>query len=286
MNPSISRMAVRDQLAAMGCAQFDLGVLLPTGRMLLREGWSADQIGAAFNWLRHQNARGAHIFIRPCGVHGLSLIDDLNSDAIARMKGSGFQPAVIVETSPSNFQVWLNHGRTFGKKLGTQAAKELARRFGGDRSSADWRHFGRLAGFTNQKESRRLANGLPPFVRLRESSGRVYDAADVFHSQIAELEAALAARQQQRRPSASLVGEGSILPLAAFHRDPHYGGDLHRADMAWALYAAGHGVPEAQIKSEILYARDLSKKGGTARQRGYAKRTAAKALAATSPMRS
>jgi DNA primase RepB-like protein len=53
----------------------------------------------------------------------------------------------------------------------THAAKELARRFGRDPSSADWRHFGRLAGFTNQKPKRRLPSGFPTFVRLRQCEG-------------------------------------------------------------------------------------------------------------------
>jgi hypothetical protein len=68
--------------------------------------------------------------------------------------------------------VWLNHGQTlFDRTLSTRAAKELARRFGGDPSSADWRHFGRLAGFTNQKPKRRLQTGLPPFVACMNARG-------------------------------------------------------------------------------------------------------------------
>jgi hypothetical protein len=38
------------------------------------------------------NARGAHIFVRPHGAHGLSLIGDLDTDAIGSMKGTGYQP--------------------------------------------------------------------------------------------------------------------------------------------------------------------------------------------------
>ena len=55
--------------------------------------------------------------------------------------------------------------------MSSWAAKELAKRFGGDLSSADWRHFGRLAGFTNRKHERVLPNGLGPFVRLRQCEG-------------------------------------------------------------------------------------------------------------------
>ena len=33
------------------------------------------------------------------------------ADAIERMRADGFESAVVVETSPNNFQAWLNHGQ-------------------------------------------------------------------------------------------------------------------------------------------------------------------------------
>src|SRR6202047_2427749 len=61
------------------------------------------------------------------------LVDDLNIDAIARMTDRRFQPALVVETSPGNFQAWASHGRVLSDHtFSTQVAKELARRFGGD----------------------------------------------------------------------------------------------------------------------------------------------------------
>jgi len=110
MSAWITRIAVRKQLTAMSCSLFDIGVLRSNAHMILRDGWSGDQTIAALNWLRRENARGAHIFVRPHGVHRLSLTDDLSADAIAGMKEIGFWPALVVETSPQNFQVWLNHG--------------------------------------------------------------------------------------------------------------------------------------------------------------------------------
>jgi len=64
----------------------------------------------------------------------------------------------------------------------------------------------------------------------------------------------------------STSNENSLRPLAAFHCIPRYEGDLHRADMAWALHASSHGLSEQQISDEILHARDLSKKGRIHRQ--------------------
>ena len=48
--------------------------------------------------------------------------------------------------------------------------------------------------------------------------------------------------------------------------------------MAWAIYAARHGVSATEITAAICGARDLSKKGGRRRQFAYAERTAAKAI--------
>ena len=79
--------------------------------------------------------------------------------------------------------------------------------------------------------------------------------------------------------------EVAIKPPSAFHDDPRYGGDLHRADLAWAIYAASRGFSEQQIRDEILYARDLSKKGRQSRQLDYAERTASKAVAIALPTR-
>jgi hypothetical protein len=270
----------------MSCELFEIGILRPDGLMLLRSPWSAKQVDAALAWLRRENARGAHIFVRPHGAHALSLVDDLNAKAIARMMDAGFQPAVVIETSPGNFQVWLNHGRIlFDRTFSTQAAKELARRFGGDPSSADWRHFGRLAGFTNQKPKRRLQSGLPPFVRLHECQGRTYTAAREFLEDVKSLAHKAGAESSTRRMSGATSNEDSVRSLSDFHADPRYGRDFHRADMAWALHAASRGLPEQQIRDEILHARDLSKKGGAARQLDYAQRTAIKALSTVDLLR-
>ena len=148
--------------------------------MIVREGQGGADLEKAIKWLRHENAKGAHIYIRPDGLHTLSLIDDLSAEAVERMKATGFDPAVVVETSLNNFQAWLNHGQILDAATSTRAAKQLAERFGGDPSSADWRHFGRLAGFTNPKRERQLSSGMQPFARLRSATGRVYSQAVEF----------------------------------------------------------------------------------------------------------
>jgi hypothetical protein len=270
-----------DQLEALGADRFDIGVKRVDGTMILREGWGAKQVLKSLLWLRRENLNRGHIYVRPAGAHGLNLIDDLKGDTFVRMKADGFAPAAVVETSPGNFQAWLKHGEVLDEVTSTRAAKLLAERYGGDPGSADWRHFGRLAGFTNPKPSRRLPSGLQPFARLLEAGGQVYPQAPVF---IAEVIASLAA-DGQMVTGGDPVGEGQGAPdmppikaLAEYHDDLHYGGDLHRADLAWARHAADMGLSASGICATIMEARDLAKKGSIKRQREYAERTAGKAL--------
>jgi hypothetical protein len=270
-----------DQLEALGAECFDIGVKRVDGTMVLREGWGAKQILKSLLWLRRENLNRGHIYVRPAGAHGLSLVDDLKADALVRMKADGFAPAAVVETSPGNFQAWLKHGEVLDEAASTRAAKLLAERYGGDPGSADWRHFGRLAGFTNPKPSRRLASGLQPFARLLEASGQVYRQAPVF---IAEVRAALAGEGATvGGGDEGRAGEGApelppIKPLTEFHDDPRYSGDLHRADLAWARHAADMGLSASEIRVTIMEARDLAKKGSATRQREYVERTAGKAI--------
>jgi DNA primase RepB-like protein len=268
---------VRAQLGAMGGRRFDLGVRRDGGEMVLREGQDVFAVREAVKWLRHENAKGAHVYIRPAGVHSLSLLDDLTAETIERMKAEGFEPAVVVETSLNNFQVWLNHGEILAAATSTAAAKQLAERFEGDPSSADWRHFGRLAGFTNPKPERQLASGLRPFARLRSSKGRVYSRAAEFLAGIVKNEAPATVQEPHSQKHRRREGEG-VKSLEEFHADPMYARDLHRADLAWAKHAAGYGLTFEEITDKLLNGRDLSKKGSRKRQLEHVTRTGEKAL--------
>jgi RepB DNA-primase from phage plasmid len=277
----VAARVAMDQLEAMGAPAFDIGVKRFDGTMLLRERWGAKQVLKSLLWLRRENLNRGHIYVRPAGTHGLSLVDDLKAEALAQMKVDGFEPAAVVETSPGNLQAWLKHGEMLDEAASTRAAKLLAERYGGDLGSADWRHFGRLAGFTNPKPNWRLASGLQPFARLLEASGQVYRQAPLF---IAEVRAALAGETVSKTGGdTDKTGQGApelppLRSLAEFHHDPRYQGDLHRADLAWARHAAAMGLSASDIRAAIMEARDLAKKGNIRRQREYAERTASKAL--------
>src|SRR5437899_11853920 len=83
------------------------------------------------------------------------------------MWANGHEPCVVLQTSPGHLQVWI-HVSTLPLKpaVATAVGKHLACAYGGDLASTDWRHLGRLAGFTKQKPQRRTAIGYAPWVKI------------------------------------------------------------------------------------------------------------------------
>jgi hypothetical protein len=271
------------QIQAMGSAFFEVGLFNPSATnepfMILRS-WDAATVIRSISWLKYENWKGRNIFIRPKGEHDLSLVDDLKAHSVESMKRAGFGPAVVVETSPGNFQAWLKHHIPLTKEMSTAAARELARRFGGDLGAADWRHFGRLAGLTNRKEKYKDSEtGLYPFVLLCETSGAVYPESPGL---LAGVESAIRRQQEDAaRQRAMFSGrapaETTLKSIAEFRSDPRYGGDGTRIDLAYAIYALSHGMGTDQV-SAVLRTRDLAHKGNERRQNDYVERTTRKAL--------
>jgi len=280
--------AVQLQVRAMGATVFEVGLFKPDAgdreAVMIPRVWDADSLMRSIGWLRHENRDGRNIYVRPNGEHNLSLVDDLTAAAISEMGRTGFAPAVVVETSPGNFQAWLKHPETLSKELGTAAARALAEKFGGDRGAADWRHYGRLSGFTNRKEKYRDATtGLHPFVKLVRATGESYPEARGFLSQIRTAVEEHREREQERRAALARSMQAGAGPSARlksidqFRSDPKYGADGTRIDLAFAIYALSRGVTTAEVEA-VIRSRDLSHKGGEKRQTDYVERTIRKAL--------
>ena len=276
--------AVQQQVGAMGSELFEVGLYKPDAgageSVMIARVWDAGTVVKSVPWLRHQNREGRNIYIRPKGEHDLSMVDDLTQDAVSTMKQAGFNPAVLVETSPGNYQAWLKHSERLSKEVSTATARALAERFGGDRGAADWRHFGRLAGLTNRKGRHIDARtGLYPFVRLIEAGGKVYPKAERFLADVrSDLERRHAEREQLRqRAKAVTTHPKNLKSIDAFRADGRYGGDGTRIDLAYAVYSLSHGVIADEVVAAIR-SRDLSHKGNERRQNDYIMRTIKKAL--------
>jgi hypothetical protein len=279
MAANLTLEAVKKQSCAMGAQLFDIGLFDPNAAeaaMFPRQ-WNLDALLRSVSWLRLKNAEGRHIYIRPAGEHSLSLIDDATIQVVERLKSEGFGPAVVLETSPGNFQAWLRHGKILPKHLSTLAARLLASRYGGDLASADWRHYGRLAGFTNRKNKYRKTDGTFPYVRLHEATGLVYSRALTF---LAEVKSLYEAERSKAATPASLqcrrLWRSNLKSIEDFRAKAIYSGDQTRVDLAYAVYALAHGVPENEARNAIA-SRDLTHKGNAKRQQEYIDRTIKKA---------
>ena len=144
-------VAVQRMLVALDAPAYDLGILSDRGMLPGLSNLPAEGVLSRLALLKAHNARGAHIYIRPAGEHRFTVLDDLNSDSVARLAVDGLEPCAVVETSLGNFQAWLKHDDVYPATLSTFVAQTLAKRYQADPSAADWRRFGRLPGFTNCK---------------------------------------------------------------------------------------------------------------------------------------
>ncbi len=214
--------AVQRQLQAFGVAQVEIGLRDSQQGQMMHRIWTPDDVVQHVGWLKRMNAQGNDIYVKPAGEHGLVLVDDLNPDALARLKDQGFNPAVVTETSPGNLQAWLKLSlEAVDPAIRKVVAQDVTRDFGGDLNSTDAQHYGRLAGFTNQKPQRTLETGLHPFVLLREWSGQVMAQARAVLAQADQFLDARAVRQEQAHRQAAIAAWQSPAGWPSWgHRTP------------------------------------------------------------------
>lgn len=272
-----SYLAARRQMEGMGCNAYEIGIRDRQGRMMSRA-WSSQEILTNLAWLKRENAKGADIYIRPAGQQnqGIVLVDDLSRGQVDRMKAAGLEPAVVVETSPQNLQAWVRVSeKPLHPEVATGISQALARQFEGDPNSADWRHFGRLAGFTNQKPEHTTENGLHPWVLCHESSGKQATNGPqlVLVAEKAALDREARAEQETRLRAARMAKE------AGKHRDPTL---TYQLSMKGILERFGDQW-KAQNKGQIDYSRLDFMISKEMAKRGYSAQDLEKALNNASP---
>jgi hypothetical protein len=168
--------AVRRQLAAMPHDLYLVRLIhnrtrrpFPGERL-----WNATQLlhPATVSFLRIRNREGCDVYIhlyaddQNAGYILLDL-DRAAAGVVQRMRDNGHDPCVVLQTSPGHLQAWIHVSASpLEPSIATAIARQLAREYHGDPASADWRHLGRLAGFTNQKPARHTGRGYAPWVRI------------------------------------------------------------------------------------------------------------------------
>ncbi len=272
-------------LQAVAAPAYDLGVLNERGMQRGFAALSASQVISRVPLLKWHNAHGAHVYIRPAGKHRFTVLDDLNQNFIDRMLADGCEPCAVVETSPANFQAWLKHDDVYPTQLSMFIAQQLAERYHGDPSAADWRRFGRLPGFTNRKPKYRKADGLFPFVLLRGATGQQYSNTAFTRLEMTKLYQ-LREQERERRIAQcnaashfnSSGSRYSHLSLERFRTSARYADRPAAADIAFCVAAYSLAMPEDSI-AQTLSSEYLSRDPNPRRKAAYIERTLAKARA-------
>lgn len=227
--------AVRRQITAMPCDLYLIRLIhYQTRRAFPGERlWTAAQLThpATLRFLRVRNREGCDIYIQPYADNrnaGYILVDldHGRPEIIEAMRADGLAPCLLLQTSPGRFQAWLHVSTTaLEPALATWIGRQLARRYSGDLASTDWRHLGRLAGFTNQKPQRRNGRGYPPWVKvLSAQAGLAVQGPALLHAAQhalaapSQLTAAVRAHSPIAHTDAAAVSQAAQLYADCLHR--------------------------------------------------------------------
>ena len=284
--------ALQKQIKALDVPRFEVGIRkAKTGQMMNRE-WSRAEVEQSAAWLKRMNAKGNDVYIRPAGEHGLVLVDDLTADKISRMAKDGFPSAATIETSPGNYQAWVKlSDKPISAEARSVAARSLAKHYGGDLNSADSKHYGRLAGFTNQK-LKHARDGKQPYVLAHECPGKAATAAPALMERVdLWLDKEEAQNERQRRLEAlrqAKPGYGGHDPTKEYQRQAQrlmakYGDDADLSRMDWMIaqdMAKGGRFTVQDIQKGIRECSPNVESRKAGHIEDYARRTAEKAWSA------
>ena len=252
------------------------------------QGFTAEELAAHLPEMLRLQQRGENIYYTPLSEdrHHI-LIDDMTRESMERLYADGFRPAVVLESSPGNYQCVLTipklqspHNRDVGNRI-TERLNKLY----GDPKLSGCIHPHRAPGFDNLKPKHRREDGSFPKVKLLQAEKRECAKAQELARQI-EREYAVA--EVQRRQTQPLPVPAHAHPgdsTAAYYA--HYENirqhlaleDLSRVDamIALRLRATGHSQ-QAVAETVRQCAPTIREKNEGRNWQRYAERTAAYAF--------
>ena len=241
--------------------------------------------------------RGENLYYTPLSdkKHHI-LIDDMNREKLERLIRDGYRPAVVLESSPGNYQAIITVpklGTAHDKDVGNRLSDALNREYGDPKLSGAI-HPHRAPGYENRKPKHQREDGSHPEVRLLKAERRECVKALALSSQIDaeyQRQAALKAQQPERskaKPALELAA-ASGSAIDAYQR--HYrdvikrqrGGevDLSRVDSMIAVRMRVTGHDQAAIEGAIRQCAPATRQKDEGRDwNDYAQRTARYAYSA------
>jgi hypothetical protein len=174
-----SERSIRLFSKAIRCSIFDVRCLdHSTGHCTFTERqMSVEAIARVIPKLRHRNANGSGVIIRPCLPFALG--DDLSAGTIDRLLDDEYRIAAVIETSHGSHQVWIPLGgelSDISQTVCAAACERLTDYYEADIGVVHRDSFGRAPGFRNRKPKHE-EDGKYPLVTMsnRLSGFRGYD---------------------------------------------------------------------------------------------------------------
>jgi len=237
-------------------------------------GFTSQEIAQRIPEMLRLQQRGENIYYTPLSEkkHHI-VIDDMNREKLGRLIRDGYRPAVVIESSPGNYQAVITV-----PKLGTQFDRDVANRLCeilnreyGDKNFYGAIHPHRAPGFENRKPKHQREDGTYPEVRLLKAERRECEKTlalskeiDARYQQQAQqkqqkAQAQLAAQLAQPRPGPERGAQESNAAINAYKR--HYRDiltrfafskvDLSRVDSMIALRMRVTGHDQSSIENAI-----------------------------------
>jgi hypothetical protein len=221
-------------------------------------GFTPEELRSRMAELARLENRGENLYLTPLSRqrHHL-LVDDMTEAKLSDFFHAGFKPAVVLESSPHNFQAILtvpHSGSPDDRLVGNELTRRLNRDFG-DPNLSGAVHPHRLPDAENRKPKHRREDGTYPRVQLTRSDGGTCEHALALARDIAEERAGALARAGARPSAPAAAGVGTTAAYYLHQRDVALrftDADPSRVDgmVAVRLRATGHSSPAVQAAIE------------------------------------
>ena len=168
----------------------------------MTRGFTPEEMAARMSEMIRLQRRGENIYYTPLSEkrHHI-LIDDMSRDSLKKFQEDGFRPAVVLESSPGNYQCLLTIpklGTEHDRDVGNRITERLNREYG-DKKLCGCIHPHRAPGFENRKPKHRREDGSFPQVKLlfaeRRECGKALELSKAINREYAE-----AAHKRRERP--------------------------------------------------------------------------------------
>ena len=229
-------------------------------------GFTQEELLARLPELLRLQARGENIYFTPLSTdrHHI-LIDDARRQNVSRLLDDGYKPAVVLESSPGNYQCILTFPKArtpFDREIANRFTRELNQKYG-DSRLAGAVHPHRAPLFENRKPQHRRKDGSFPQVKLQYAKQQECRKAMLETDRIEREIITERQRQEQTRLAAARAMSSAQPAPAGSTRAAYYAhyanirehfadADLSRIDsmIAVRLRATGHSPQDV---AEALY---------------------------------